>query len=55
MQRARVIPKLVKMGPDVHVLMKMSTTKLMDYICHLCSLLYNAGVTEQIPDWVPDQ
>ena len=55
MQRARVIPKLVKMGLDVHVLMKMSTTKLMDYICLLCSLLYNAGVTEQIPDWVPDQ
>ncbi len=43
------------MGLDVHVLMKMSTTKLMDYICLLCSPLYNAGVTKQIPDWVPDQ
>merc|ERR1719318_2231204 len=33
----------------------MSTTKLMDFLCLICSLLYNCGTTDQIPDWVPDQ
>ena len=39
LQRARIIPKLVKMGLDHHVLLKMSTTKLMDFLCIICSLL----------------
>ena len=43
------------MGIDIHVLIKMSTNKLMYYLCHLCSLMYNAGVTDQCPDWVPVQ
>ena len=55
LQRARVIPKLVKMSLDHHVLQKMSATKLMDYLCYICSLLYNCGTTEQVPDWVPEK
>ena len=50
LQRGRVIPKLFKMSLDHHVLQKMSATKLMDFLCFICSLLYNCGTTEQIPD-----
>ena len=54
MVRARIIPKLEKMSLDHYVLQKMSTTKLMDYLCYICSLLYNCGTTDQVPDWVPE-
>ena len=33
----------------------MSTNKLMDFLCHVCSLLYNTGVADQCPEWVPAQ
>ena len=52
--RARIIPKLEKMSLDRYVLQKMSTTKLMEYLCYICSLLYNCGTTDQVPDWVPE-
>ena len=54
MVRARIIPKLEKMSLDTYVLHKMSTTKLMEWLCYVVSLLYNCGTTEQVPDWVPE-
>ena len=52
MVRARIIPKLEKMSLDHYVLQRMSATKLMEYLCYICSLLYNCGTTDQVPDWV---
>jgi hypothetical protein len=54
MVRARIISKLEKMSLDHYVLQKMSATKLMEYLCYICSLLYNCGTTDQVPDWVPE-
>ena len=54
MVRARILPKLEKMSLDPYVLQRMSTTKLMEWLCYVCALLYKVGTTEQVPDWVPE-
>ena len=53
--RGRIIPKLVKQGIDDGILVGLSSNKLMDYICLICSMLYNTGVSARVPEWVPIQ
>ena len=50
-----MIPKLEKQGFDAGILINMSTNKLMDFLCLVCSLLYNRGVADKCPEWVPTQ